>query len=88
MTERTITLETSHDTLQLCTQTGRLLSFRSKAAPDQEFMATNKDDPVFVIQYLDEANHFRQIASTTISTLLCAGQRKRTTWMSMPSTFS
>ena len=64
MTEKMIALETSHDTLQLDAQTGQLISFRSKAAPDQEFMETSKDDPVFVIQYLDEAGRFRQIAST------------------------
>ena len=38
MTERTITLETSHDTLQIGAQTGRLLSLRSKAAPDKRII--------------------------------------------------
>ena len=64
MSEQQIRMETSHDVLGFDQQTGRLVSFRSKAAPDQEFIASSTDDPVFVIQYLDQGRRFRQIASS------------------------
>ena len=57
-------LETSHDILEFNPRTGALISFRSKAAPDQEFIHTRAADPVFVIQYLDGAHRFHQIASS------------------------
>ncbi|NLF02435.1 MAG: hypothetical protein GX601_15815 [Anaerolineales bacterium] len=63
MGERTLTLETSQDVLGFCRKTGRLVSFRSKLAPDQEFVVGKDDDPVFVIQYLDNQRRYRQIAS-------------------------
>lgn len=58
-----IVLKTVHDTLQFDMKTGRLVSFRSKAAPDQEFITSTDDDPIFIIQYLDAKRHFRQISS-------------------------
>jgi hypothetical protein len=44
--------------------TARLLSFRAKAALEQEFVISNEEVPVFVIQYLTANHEFRQIAST------------------------
>jgi hypothetical protein len=58
-----ITLETLHDTLQFSPKTGRLVSFRSKAAQDQEFIVSTDDTPVVIVQYLDENRRFRQVAS-------------------------
>ena len=58
-----IILETALDTLRFSGKTGSLVSFRSKAAPDQEFIAATEDEPVFVMQYLDENRRFRQLAS-------------------------
>lgn len=43
-------------------QRGRLMSFVSKDASDQNFVITEEEDPVFVIQYLDRGD-FHQISS-------------------------
>ena len=58
-----ITIETKQDVLGFSADTGQLVSFRSKAAPDQEFVCTDKDEPAFVVQYLDETRRFRQLSS-------------------------
>ena len=59
----TIDLRTSHDMLSFEATTGTLVSFRSQAAPEQEFIAARPDQPAFVLQYLDDEGAFRQIAS-------------------------
>ena len=56
-------LETATDTLQFDPQTACLVSFRAKAAPEQEFIIAQADAPVFVLQYLDESCRFRQLSS-------------------------
>ncbi|HCN08395.1 MAG TPA: hypothetical protein DIT01_10715 [Lentisphaeria bacterium] len=61
--DTTIRLESSQDVLLFESSSGALVSFRSKAVPDQEFILTESCQPVFVIQYLDEAQRFRQIGS-------------------------
>ncbi len=58
-----IDVETSIDTLRFSRETGRLLSFRRKDDPDHELLCRIEDDPVFVLQYLDEVSRFRQISS-------------------------
>ena len=47
------TLRTSRDTLKFDAGTGRLVSFRSDLAPQQEFMDPSPDHPVCAIQWLD-----------------------------------
>ena len=59
----TIRLESSQDVLLFESSSAALVSFRSKAVPDQEFILPGSCQPVFVIQYLDEAHRFRQIGS-------------------------
>ena len=59
----TICLESSHDVLLFDAATGALVSFRSKAVPDQEFIIAGSPQPVFVVQYLDEKRRFRQCQS-------------------------
>lgn len=58
-----IVLETSHDILGFNPDTAQLASFRTKAAPDQEFIVAQDGDPVFVIQFLDEDRRFRRVTS-------------------------
>jgi hypothetical protein len=58
-----ISLRNADHTLGFDAKTGRLRSFRSQLAPDQEFIESAPDDPVFVIQYLDGSRRFRQITS-------------------------
>jgi hypothetical protein len=59
-----IVLENSNHKLQFDRRTARLLSFRAKAAPEQEFVVSNDRVPAFVIQHLTASRDFRQIAST------------------------
>ena len=54
-----ITLKTARDTLRFSGRTGGLVSLRSEAAPDQEFIEAGEDDPVFAVQYLDDRRQFR-----------------------------
>ena len=59
-----IILTTAQDTLIFDAATGRLMSLRSKAAPDQEFVAPGPEHPVFVIGYLDADRQYRLLGST------------------------
>jgi hypothetical protein len=59
-----IVLENSNHRLECDRETARLLSFRAKTAPQQEFAVLNEQVPVFVIQSLTTNREFRQIAST------------------------
>ncbi len=61
--QREIVLENSNHKLAFNPENAQLLSFQSKAAPEQEFAISNNSVPVFVIQYLSEAREFRQISS-------------------------
>jgi len=59
----TIALTTATDTMRFSAETGTLVSFRSRAAPDQEFIAAGTNTPVFVVQYLDDERRYRQLTS-------------------------
>jgi hypothetical protein len=56
-------LETLLDNLGFEQGTGKLVSFCSKSAPGQEFIASAPEHPAFNIQYLDEYGSYRQITS-------------------------
>ena len=62
--EDTILLENSDHKLEFDRKNARLLSLRSKIAPDQEFAVASDQLPVFVIQHLTSEKQFRQITST------------------------
>jgi hypothetical protein len=62
--ENVILLENSNHKLEFDGKSARLLSVRSKLAPDQEFAVSNDQLPVFVIQHLTSEKQFRQISST------------------------
>jgi len=59
-----IAAETFNERLEFDKDTGRIVSFKSKHAQDQEFITMN-DSPCFVIQYLDGLKEFRQLDSTS-----------------------
>ncbi len=59
MAESLYVLETVGDVLSLEPEMGRLVSLRSKAAPNQEFIASVPDHPVFVLQYLHDRRQYR-----------------------------
>ena len=63
MPSRRITLGTLTETLGFDARTGQLVSFRSKHAPGQEFIASAPDHPAFVLQYLDGKGQYRRITS-------------------------
>jgi hypothetical protein len=54
-----IALETLHSTLAVDSGSGSLLSFRAKAAPEQEFIQPAQDHPAFLIQYFDEQRQYQ-----------------------------
>lgn len=54
-----IILETAGETLGFDPQSGGLVSFRSRVAPDQEFIAWAREHPAFLIGYLDEQRQYR-----------------------------
>ena len=56
-------LETAADILKFDRATGCLVSLRSKAVPDQEFIAWTPDHPAFVIGYLNEEREYRLLTS-------------------------
>ena len=56
-------LETAKDRLEFDRTTGKLVSFRSKLIPHQELLEVGKNDPVFVIQYLNAERDFCQLTS-------------------------
>ena len=62
-TKKTHTLRTRTDTLKFDVGTGRLISFRSAAAPGQEFIESSLDHPVCAIQWLDEQRQSRWMDS-------------------------
>ena len=59
----TVQLETSQDVLEFDQTSGRLVSFRSQSAPDQEFISSGDADPVCVLQYLDQERCYRRFTS-------------------------
>ncbi|MFC1672075.1 hypothetical protein ACFL01_02945, partial [Planctomycetota bacterium] len=64
-----VVLETGDAQFGLDPETHRLVSFRANAAPEQEFIASRPEHPVFVIQYLDEDNKYRQLTSLQASSV-------------------
>jgi hypothetical protein len=58
-----IELETADQLLRICDRTGRLISLRSKSAPDQEFLSVHETTPAFTVQYLDDRREYRQLSS-------------------------
>ena len=72
----TLTLETAADTLRFDRATGCLVSLRSKAAVDQEFIAWAPDHPAFVIGALDEEREYRLLTSASAEAVEvgCDGQ--------------
>ena len=68
----TIRLESSQDVLLFDAASGALMSFRSKAVPDQQFIVAGSGQPVFIIQHLDKSRRFRQIASDEAAQIVAA----------------
>ena len=63
MQESTIVLETAGEVLRFDRGSGRLVSFRSGRAPEQEFIASAPDHPVFALQYLDGNREHQRVDS-------------------------
>jgi Domain of unknown function (DUF6259) len=59
-----LALVNANQRLEFSSRTGALISLRSHAAPDQEFIPIHDKHPVFSIQYLDASRAFQQIDST------------------------
>lgn len=64
-----IRLANADHALRFDAKSGRLLSLRSRLAPEQEFVEAGADDPAFVLQYLDGGRRFRQITSAEARTI-------------------
>jgi len=63
MPDLSLTLETLTDVLQFDARTLAFLSFRSKSAPEQEFIAYSSQNPVFIIGFLDEKRQYCWLTS-------------------------
>lgn len=63
MPEPTLTLKTTGETLKFSRESGRLVSWRSRHAPEQEFIASRPNHPVFNINYLDDAGQYHRLTS-------------------------
>jgi hypothetical protein len=59
-----IQLQTSRDDLFFDSQTGRLVSFRCRQAPDQEFLAFSEAHPAFVVGYFDVRRKYHLLPSS------------------------
>jgi len=59
----TIFLDNGNHRLTFNSKTGQLMSLRASQAMDQEFIFPHDDDPVFVVQYLDDKHFFHQVTS-------------------------
>jgi len=58
-----IVLESEKDILKFEKNTGKLVSFLSKSAPEQEFIAIKEKTLIFVLQYLDDNRVYKQLSS-------------------------
>ncbi len=58
--DRNLVLGNSNHQLKFDAGSGRLLSFEANG---QQFITTTADDPVFVVQYLDDHDEFQQVDS-------------------------
>lgn len=52
-----VTLKSKMEKIVFDSKTGRLVSFRSHKAPDQEFIASTPDHPAFAVQYLKDKSY-------------------------------
>jgi hypothetical protein len=73
-----LAISSQTETLRFDRRTGRLLSFRSRAAPDQELLASTPQHPALVLQYLDRRGAYQQLTSfdaqgIRIARRLCQG---------------
>ena len=57
-------LQNDNHKLEFDSVTGQFAGFEAAQAPDQQFILAASDDPVFVIQYLDNHNEYQQVDST------------------------
>ncbi len=62
--DRSIVLETKYDFLSFDPDNASLISFRSKAAPEQEFIAPGAERLAFVIGYYDEERQYQWLTSS------------------------
>ncbi len=58
-----LALDTAVDRMLFDADTGRLVSLRPHALPDEELLAAAPDHPAFVLQFLDENRQYRQLLS-------------------------
>ncbi len=58
-----LTLQTQKDLISFDPATARLVSFRSQSTPDQEFIASSDQHPVFVIGFFGPERAYHQIDS-------------------------
>lgn len=65
-----LTIDNGNHKLEFNAETGKLESLRAIVAADQEFIQGSDRDPVFVIQYLDGRNRFRQVDSGQASEII------------------
>jgi hypothetical protein len=77
----TITLETAADRLLFDRGSGRLVSLRSKNAPDVELLATSPDQPSFAIRYFDKqrADHLLDSRNVKSISIDCTGSTNKKT---------
>ncbi|HET6485273.1 MAG TPA: DUF6259 domain-containing protein, partial [Spirochaetia bacterium] len=63
MSDQKLSLQTATSTLGFDRDSGRLISFTSKAAPDQQFVASAPDHPVFLLHYVDADGQYQPLDS-------------------------
>ncbi len=63
MSDQKLSLQTATSTLGFDRDSGRLVSFTSRSAPDQEFVASAPDHPAFLLHYLDSEGQYQSLDS-------------------------
>ena len=76
MEHNCISLESSTAITKIDGATLRLLSIAPKAAPEQEFIASIPEHPVFLIQYLDRNNRYQQLNSHHAETVTVSREQE------------
>ena len=71
--DKVFVLETENDNLTFDAESGRLISLRGMAAPDQEFLASVPEHPVFIIEYLDADREYWQVDSRSAALVTLDG---------------
>ncbi len=74
-----VQLHSTHDTLIFECATGKLLSFRSDFAPEQEFISSSAEHPAFILQYIDADGQYLQLVSQQAETVEVLGETTRLT---------